>query len=181
MGKAIKTNHHEKEQQKKNLIASLVILAIMVLSIAGFALMSGGNISSSSSSSNLPLGQNFQDADGNLYYGAVKNGEQFIFLNGIDGYDENTQMSQLSQKILSHPIIDVYIDPAFTSDDSIYIIEKALSANLIYSQRIQNTSCEAETLIFTYNNTYSGDCMVFVAIPGEEYTQAEALLYHLIK
>ena len=91
MGKAKIKVDHEKESQKKNLWISMFILVIMVLSVAGFALMSGGGSVGSGDTNEVtvPLQEGlFRDQVGNTYWGAYVKGEQFVFVNGIEGYEE---------------------------------------------------------------------------------------------
>lgn len=178
----------EEKQQRRNFIASMVLLFIMLFSIAGFALVSsGGGIFTSGSSSqsvrgDVPLGQHFQDSTtGQLYWGAVIGGEQFIFYNGINGYEENYEMMNLAEEIKSQEMISVYVDDGFFSDDSIFVITKALNALGIPNVRISNPDCSPNVLFMTNNLSMEGNCMIFMAEEGAEFFMADPLVFHLIK
>ena len=89
----------EKKEKKKNLIISLFILAIMVLSVVGFAMMSGGGSGTNNNGTpnEIPF-QQFQDPEtGIIFWGAIRNSEQFIFEN-IDGFEAKIEEKELAKK-----------------------------------------------------------------------------------
>lgn len=171
----------EEKIEKKRMIMSLFVLAIMVFSVMGFALMMGGGSSSSTNPQELPLQQMSDPNSGQQFWGAIRNGEQFIYMD-IVGYENNTEMANLAQSIKSFQNINIYVDEGFNSSDSLYIVEKSLRGIKVEFSRVAQSSCESNTLVFTTNATgFTGDCMVFESDLGSAYMQAEVLSYHLIK
>jgi len=163
--------------------ASIILLIIMVASIGGFALSSGGgNLGGDSTlPSEVPF-QQFQDPNtGTIFWGAIKNNEQFIFQN-ITGYENRTDLANLAGKIRNNQILDIYIAPDFNSAETEYAFDKIVIGLNLNSTRIQNlTNCDANTIVLTLNNTFEGDCMVFNPNKGEEYKDAEILTYYLVQ
>jgi len=166
--------------------AAIFLLILMVFSVAGFAVLMGGpavdnSTGSSKTPSEVPFGGIFQNSQtGEVILGTVRNNEQFIFQN-ITGYDNNTQMLDLAERIKSSKKIEIYVDTNFTSKDSLFLIEKALKGIKKDNSRIQIEKCEANTIIFTNNPNKSGNCGIFYAPKGEEYKQADILVYHLVR
>lgn len=165
----------------------IFLLLIMVVSIAGFALSGNSNAFSNSEnggSQEVPLMENaFQNSQtGETYWGAIIGGEQFIFFNGIDGYEDFTNFASIANELKTKDLVKVYVDEEFVSDDALYVLEqKTLKALGIDSFRTNESNCDGSTLIFTNNNTYEGNCLVFEAPKGEEAAFADILAYHLIK
>ena len=156
----------------------------MVLSLAGFALISGGG-SFGGSSDNLPSNVDFQQftdqATGQEFWGAIKNSEQFIFMN-IDGYDENVEMMNLANSVRGYQSISIFVDSGFESSDALFLFEKSLRGLNIVSMRSMESNCNAGTFVFTHNlSAFEGECMVFDVPKGEEYIFSEILTYHLVK
>ena len=172
------------DSNNKNFWASIVLLVIMIASIAGFALSSGGGVNSGGDG-NLPSEvpfQQFQDPNTNqTFWGAIKNNEQFIFLN-ITDYDNRTDLGNLAGLIRNQQSLSIYVDESFNSAESEFMFDKVLRGLQISSTRISNfTKCTPNTLVLTINNTYDGDCIVFNPKLGEEYKDSEILTYYLIQ
>ena len=187
MGKEILNKKNGNDDEGINTttkVASLFILGIMILSMGGFALMSGGGFGSGSND-NLPSNVDFQkfndQTTGQEFWGAIKNSEQFIFMT-IDGYDNNTVMANLADEVKSYQSITIFEDTDFESPDALFLFEKSLRGLSIPTQRIVDVNCNAGTIIFTHNvSNYDGDCMIFDVPEGEEHIYSEILTYHLIK
>jgi hypothetical protein len=112
----------------------------------------------------------------------VINSEHFIFFNGVEGFDERQDLESLASQIKSNQFVNVYVDSNYTSSDSLFVVEKALRALEIPTQRVNGElSCTSNTLVFTNNMDLEGDCMFFKAAQGEEYLESDILVYHLIK
>ncbi len=186
-----KKKYLKKEEEgvsKQTKYMSYFIIFIMIFSVAGFAILSGGGgslgSSGTSTTRDLPLQADvFQNPQtGETYWGAVLNGEQFIFFNGVEGYELREDMKGIASQIKSTEFVNIYVDPNYQSSDAIYVVEKALTGLEISHQRITgNLSCTPNTLVFTNNMTVDGDCIVFVSPQGEEYLESDVLVYHLIK
>jgi len=165
----------------------IFLLIIMVLSIVGFALSSGGGYTSNDTPNNQDFSlreKAFQNSQtGESYWGAVINKERFIFQNGIDGYEEFTQIKELSKKIKSKNLIKIQIAKDYQNQDSIYLIEEKLlpALNIGYQRIATNETCDENTLVFTNNASESTTCLEFVAPQGEEANFADILTYHMIK
>jgi len=163
--------------------ASIILLIIMIASIAGFALSSGGGSSAGNGQipSDLPF-QQFQDPNtGAIFWGAIKNNEQFIFEN-ITGYENRTDLANLAGEIRSKQTLNIYVALDFNSAETEYVFDKIVRGLQFNSTKIQNlTNCDANTIVLTLNNTFEGDCMVFNPEKGEEYKDAEILTYYLVQ
>ncbi|MFW5704876.1 MAG: hypothetical protein ACOCXG_03445 [Nanoarchaeota archaeon] len=173
----------KNNKDNKKLIMSWVLIIIMIASLGGFALMgTGGNSGSNNGDADEIPFQQFQDPEtGQIFWGAVKNGEQFIFMD-ISGYDNRTQLSNLATEIKTKSYVDLYLAENFTSFDSVYLIEKAFRGLKIESQRINNITDCSNTLVLTNNATgFDESCMIFAPEQGEEYLDTEILVYHLIQ
>lgn len=176
-----------KRQERSKKVASLVILVIMALSVLGFAFISGGGQleNSNGTSNNFPFNLNaFQNpTTGELYPGAVINNEQFIFLDGVDGYEDFQNLNELGKQIKQNDVLNIYVNSNFTSDDALFVIEQKLfNAFDIASNRVQNLSCETPTLVMTngFKEEFS-NCLVFEAPKGEESRFSDILAYHMVK
>lgn len=165
-----------------NFWMSIFILTIMVLSIVGFAMMSGNYGSKGGSSTSLPSNLDLQEfnQNGEVFWGAIRNNEQFVFMN-IEGYDSNLVMAGLARRIKSQSSVNVYVDLGFESSDSLYVVEKALRGLKIDSHRVSESECNSNTLVFTNNASFEGDCMKFISSNAEAYANADVLVYHLVK
>jgi hypothetical protein len=181
-----KADRDELKDKRKKMFIGMFMLVIMVLSVAGFALMTGGGQGGNSGGPNgnpseIPFQQFTDPSSGQIFWGAIKNSEQFIFLD-IEGFEDFTNLRELSNVIKSKNAINIYVDSNFTSSDTIYNLEKALNAFEIPNSRVNELSCEPSTLILTNEaNDINGECMVFVAPKGEETRYSEALLYHMLQ
>lgn len=173
----------EKKQKKKNMIISLFILAIMVLSVVGFAMMSGGGSGTNSDGvpSEIPF-QQFKDPNsGIIFWGAVRNSEQFIFEN-IDGFESKLEEKNLADKIKEQESINIYIDKGFDSSETILLFEKGLRGIKTPFNLVNQFECNSNTIIFTNNekNEYK-TCIVFLSSNEEAYNKTNYVLYHLIQ
>lgn len=180
--------HGEVKVSRKTKIMSFTLLGVMVFSILGFAFISsGGNFGndSTSGSTDIPLQASvFQNSQtGEAYWGAVKNGERFIFTNGVDGFDERLDLEELANSLKAISFVNIYIAEDYISSDSIYLVEKALNGLSIPNARISgNVTCNLDTLAFVLENSSFGEgCLKFSSPQGEEYYNSEVLVYHLIK
>jgi hypothetical protein len=181
---------HQEEVSKTAKYGGLFILVIMVLSIAGFALSMGGGYESSSDGStnqNFPLTENaFQNSQtGEAYWGAVVNGERFIFMNGIEGYDNFENMANLASQVKSKSdqLLTIKVGSNFTNSDALYLIqEKLFVATNTQTQMAEvNSTCNENTILFTNELIENSNCMQFVAPQGEEANFADIFVYHMIK
>jgi len=164
----------------------IFLLVVMIFSIGGFALIGTdfGSDGSSSDSQNFPLTEGaFQNSQtGEAYWGAIVNGEQFIFMNGIKGYDDFQNFASVATVIKTKDLVKIYVDEGFASDDALYLIEqKVFTALKIGYFRTNESTCDGSTLIFTNENKFGEGCLVFEAPKGEESAFADILAYHFIK
>lgn len=178
----------EEGVSKSAKYGGIALLLIMVFSIGGFALMSGGGYSQDSDQGgqqNFPLTENaFQNSQtGEAYWGAIFNGERFVFSNGIDGYEDFQNMANLATKLKTKQNLNIQIIEGFESADAIYLInEKLLPVFSITTQDIAaNATCDENTLVFTNTASENTICLEFVAPQGEETQFADILTYHMIK
>lgn len=172
---------YERKQEKKITFMSVFILIIMCLSVVGFAVISGGGRSNSDNGlpSEIPF-QQFQDPNtGTIFWGAVRNSEQFVF-ESIDGYEEEVGLSEIANNIKSKNSVSVYVDGSFNSPESVYLIEKALKGLKIDYVETVDDSCAVNKLVLTGNRSFSGDCLVFESLENT-YDKTEILVYHLVK
>ncbi|MDA3855834.1 MAG: hypothetical protein PF569_06230 [Candidatus Woesearchaeota archaeon] len=172
----------EKKEKNKVLIPSIVLLVIMVFSMFGFALSGSGGSSSSGDGSDIAFGQNFQNPQtGELYYGTVKNGEQFVY-NTIDGYDAALVEAGIARKLKELSYVNLYVDSDFNSSNARYLIEKSLRANDIVYNQVFDGECSENTLVLTINPLYNGsECIKFIASNKDAEERAKILSYHLVK
>ena len=167
----------KKDEKNKVLIPSLVILFLMVLSIVGFSMQQGGG-SEGSTSSEIPL-QQFEQ-QGQVFWGAIKNNEQFIFLN-IDTFEQEVELANLANQIKLRDNIGVYIDSNFSSDESLFLLDKVFRGLKIDKQNLFQEQCIEGVLYISNQDNLEGNCMKFIPEQGLEYNKTEVLVYHLIK
>ena len=176
---ATKAGLKREKKDNKTIFMSLFILVIMLLSVAGFALMSGGGGAASGEvPDEFPLQQ--IEYEGQVFWYAIRNSEQFIF-ESIDGFEEDLVMKGLASKIKSQDVVEIYVDDNFTNSDSLFLVEKALRGIKIPFGRVDEFKCESNTLVFSDNESLSGDCMKFIASNEDAYEKANMLVYHLVK
>jgi hypothetical protein len=159
-----------------------VILIIMVLSILGFAFMSGGG-RSSSSSEELPENLEFQqfDNNGQIFWGGIRNSEQFIFLS-LDGYENRTDLENAATKLKNTSHVNLYIDGNFTGQDSLLAFDKIFRAWKITKNSTTDLDCSSPTLVLTHNiSGYDDNCIIFQTQEGNAFSDAQILAYHMIK
>jgi len=158
---------------------SIFILIIMVLSVLGFALSgSSGSKGSDNHPSEVPF-QQF-DNNGQVFWGAIKNNEQFIF-DDIAGFDEDNATAALANRIKSQNNVEIYIDGNFSSNEALYLIEKSFRALKIKYNKTKDKKCDSNTIVLTNNDTLKGDCIKFVSTNEEAFNKANVLTYYLIK
>lgn len=169
-------------KRDKSFWMSMFILVIMVLSLAGFAMMSGGGGSSSSSTSNADysLSQR-QTTTGEMVWAAKLNGEQFVFFS-IDGFEDDSEMASLADSLKTKSVVNVYVDSNFTFSDARFLLEKSLNALKIPYQSLSEEICDENTIILITSFRNESSCMQFVAISQDEASyKAQSLSYHMIK
>jgi hypothetical protein len=178
------TNSKKKSRKKDSSFwMSIVILVIMIASIGGFAMMTGGPQTSGDGNNGLPENLPLQkvENEGQVFWIAIKNSEVFYFMS-IDGYDQAVDEKNLAEQIKTKENIDLYVDSSFESSDSIYLVEKALNGLQIDYNRVQEKVCNENTLVLTYNQSVTeGNCMIFSPSQGEASQKAEILIYHLVR
>jgi len=180
MGKA--SNKIIKKKDNKNVLGiAIFLLVIMVLSVAGFAL--SGSRSHTGSSGNTPNEvpfQEFQDKNtGRPFWGAIRGGEQFIFLN-ISGFSQREDMAELAFNIKQQEIISIYKTNGFNDSSADFLIRKALKGLRIDTNDIYNLDCSKPTLVL---GTVKEDnnCLYFLAEGDNTYNKANALVYYLVQ
>lgn len=185
-GRRVKKNDtsHEDKVKRGNVIMGLVMLFLMVFAVAGWAMMSGGgytttNENGESNIAEYPL-QQVQSQDGRYFWYAIRNYEQFIF-EEVASYDADTQTQNLATQIKAMDNVQIYADSSFNSEDSKFLLEKALKGIQKEYSYVNSANCDAGVLILTSNSTYSGSCAIFESLNNESYAKADALVYHLIK
>ncbi len=185
MVKNKKENKNIKKKKKVEFNAqfwmSISLLVIMVLSIAGFAMLSAGPTRNSDGKYTQDIPLQYFDQYG--VWATVKNGEQFIF-DDINKYEQMTYLGDLSNQIKNNELI--YLDyPENYDPSSIILLEKALKASRIKYIEIGNESnfnCNSSTLVLTYNDSnLIGNCMRLVSKSNESYEMTKALVYYLVK
>ncbi len=171
--------HSKSNEIKPPKTASLILLAIMLISIVGFAFV--GTSSDTSSTTSLPFGE-YQTTTGSVW-AAVINEEQFVF-EEIDSLAQNQELEPIATSILNSNLVNVYVEDNFSNLDGAFLLEQKISAAYnIPIVRVQNLSCETTTtVVFTYNATnYDSSCLTIESIPGEEFYDANSLMYFLVK
>ena len=162
------------------IFGSVLMLILMVASIVAIG---SGSSQSSNTESGLPSNIDFQqfDQEGVTFWGAIKNKEQFIFMN-ITNYENRTDLMELSDSIKAQSSMIIYQDKDFQSYDSKFLIQKAFKGLQI--ELIESTEepvCNANSLVLTYDKTLSGDCLQFVTSEEKSYNDAENLVYFLVQ
>ena len=110
----------------KTKIFSIFLLLLMVLSVFSYALLFSNN-SYHGNNQNVPFGQIFQNSQtGELIYGAVLNGETFIFQN-ISGFETREDLREISNSIKNENSISIYVSNSSESS-SIFLVEKTLKS-----------------------------------------------------
>lgn len=177
--KMVKKKQVKKKIEKNSQFwMSIFILIIMVLSIAGFAMITAGPNAGAKNKVTQDRPLQFYEKYG--VWAAVKNNQQFIFKN-ISSFDGQLDLLGLSNQIKDKKQINIYVEPQFDLS-SLFIIEKALKALNINYAEISNYNCETNNLILTYNKSMdNSNCMNFIANENTSYYRANALVYHLIK
>lgn len=168
----------QKIEKNSTFWMSIFIIAIMILSIGGFA-MSGTSFQSSNKIPDEVAFQQFE-TEGQIFWGAVKNKEQFIFLD-IAGFDNQTEELEIATQIKLQNNINIYIDEGFESSDTIFLLEKALRGLRINSQQITTKECNSNTLILTNNESLEGNCIKFISNNEDAYRKAEIVTYYLVQ
>ena len=185
---AVKKKDPEAKRKRRFVYVSLFIIFLMVFSFVSYGLFSGGN-NTSVSNRNVPLQADvFQNSvTGETYWGAYVNGEQFVFMNGVEGYDNNEKMIEVATRVKALNEEDItiktYVDETYDASDAVFLIEKKLFPALkIHFERVYEKECNNNTLVFTNNlSSYKGTCIVFASERGEEYNDADILTYQMLK
>lgn len=181
MVKRVVKDHHEKKMKTRNLVISLFLLGIMLLSIIGFAMMSSdGTVSNDPNTVPKELDFRQVEQNGQVFWVAIKNHEVFIF-ETIEGYDARVDLNGLAETIKSKKNINIYVDNGFESSDAIFMIDKVFTGLQISSQKVNQRTCDENTLVLTHNKSFEGNCMKFISNNGEEYKDVNILVYHLVK
>jgi hypothetical protein len=186
MGKAKISHKKDDEKRKKNnVIVSLVIVFIMVLSMVGFVVMSGGNPQGQQNGeiSDFPLTENaFRDTAGNSYWGAVKNSEQFVFAD-VEGYEQRTDLIEIAEKLKNQRVVELYIDDNITDSNAKFMIEQKISdAFEISFAQTEDMSCDKENkLIITSSNNISGNCMIIQTSDQFAEEDTQTLAFHMLR
>ncbi len=178
-----KLKQENKIEYNSNFWASVIILVIMVLSIGGFAMMSSGGFNQSYGSDGMP--ENFPmqvvEYEGNTYYVAVKNSEQFVFTPaGVEQFKTDLIATGIADKILKSSDLKISTFGNFSSPDANYALEKVLRGLKIPFEYVENSSCVNNTLILT-NTKLEGDCIQVISSNDEAYEKLTAISYHLVK
>jgi hypothetical protein len=153
-------------------------LAIMIFGTIGFSMSGSGTSSSDGTPSEIPF-QEFEQ-DGVVFWGAIRNSEQFVFQT-IEGYDGALVESGIANKLKQQEMVNIYVDDGFNESSAVFLIEKALRGIKINSYQITELDCSSNTLVFTTNTSFSGECIKFISVDGEAYNKAQIITYHLIK
>lgn len=181
MGKGTKKIKKKDENQKKVFWMSMLLLVIMVMSVLGFALtMTGGAPSSDNGlPSEIPF-QEFQDPNsGQVFWGAVRGGEQFIFLT-LEGFSNQSDLAELAYNLKEYESINTYTTAGFNQSSSEFLIKKALRGLRIDTNNVYELDCREPTLVFG-TEVVNENCMYFLADGNNTYFRAEALTYFLVQ
>lgn len=135
----------------------------------------------SSSDNGLPQEVPLQQIEyqGAIYWVAVRNYEYFEFLD-IDKFEADLVSSSYADSIREMQDIELYVDPNFSSKESVFILEKALKGIRIRYEKSYDPRCSANKL-YVSNEEVFGDCLSYFVPEGEAYNKTESLVYHLIK
>lgn len=178
-----KEQREEKRRKRNNLIVGLVMLFLMVFSLVGFALTGSTSPTSSNQElpDNLPLQQFTDPGSGTVFWGAIVNGEQFVFFD-IEQYAGRDDLEALSNQMRAQTgVVDLFVDGNFSDGNSLFLVERSFSALQIPTQRIANFTCAPNTFIFTNNKNLTGDCMIFAFENSEAPLNAEGLAYYIVR
>lgn len=160
----------------------------MLVSLVGFAMMSGGRSNSQGEStqlSDIPFQQMTDQTSGQVFWGARLNGEDIIFLN-IDQYKDREDLKTLAEQIGQQSTVRLSLDESFSSSTALFYIEKALRGRGISYTKEKNLSCDSDgsNILFLTSDAENKDeqqgCMVFYAKEGEADSEAEGLSYYLV-
>lgn len=170
----------------KTKIMSLFLLFIMVASVAGFAFMMAGPgfspVGAGQGQNQLPDNLPLQEVEyeGENFWVTIKNSELFVF-DSIDNFINDIGAESIADRLQFHRQVFIYVEPDFVSSESVFILERALSALGINYERIANPQCSPDTVIFSRTGGFDGECMVFDANNSvDAYRQAESVVYHLV-
>ena len=178
--KKLGTKKEKRIQFNANFWIGIFILITMVLSIGGFAMISGGPNAGAKYKTQQDVPLQYLNKYG--VWATVKNNQEFIFSN-IDQYNNMTNIDSLASKIRVKNNINLFVDPNFDPSSSL-IIEKALKAISIPTKILTNPNCNKDNnLILTNNRSIQGNCMLFIGnnSGNQTYQKANALVYYLIK
>ena len=167
-----------KVEYNSNFWISMFILVLMVLSIAGFAMISGGPNAGAKykKQQDVPL-QYFEQYG---VWATIKNGQEFVFKD-IYQFNNMSSIENLADKIKMKNNLDVYVDSNFDPSAQLLFL-KGLKALNINSNIITNISCDENTiLLLNDNKNITGGCLQFISPQDQEYNQTNALIYYLVK
>jgi len=159
------------------LIGTIIMLALMTFGIVGFVYSGNNNNNQNQVQDNVDF-QEFE-YQGQKFWGAIKNKEQFIFMN-ITGFDEREDLRILSEEIKKLDEILLYRDIGFSLDAG-FLIDKAFLG--LKKEVIETTekTCNSGELVLTYNENIQGDCLKFITTTNSSYRDAENLVYFLVQ
>lgn len=171
-----------KKERDKNFYMTIFILIIMVMSIAGFAMMSSSNGGQRTNSNGLPqnLDLTMQQQDGQNYWIAVRDYKPFIFTN-IDGYDQDLVSIGIANKLKSKSVVNIYVDENYESQDAVFLLERALLGLKIMTTQLIEYNCDENSVVFTYNQSITGNCIIINVQKDDAYKKAESIVYNLVK
>lgn len=173
--------HHITPKKDKNFYMSIFILVIMVMSIAGFAMMSsssGGQRTQDGVPQNLDL--QIQEYEGQTFWVAIKDYKTFVFTN-IDGYDQDLVSIGIANKLKSKSVVNIYVDKNYDSLDAVFLLERGLSGLKIMTTELNNYTCDENSVVFTYNQSISGNCVIINSPKEEVYESVNKIVYNLVK
>ncbi len=186
--KYIKDNKSSKKSGPKSEIStttkvmSFGLLIILCVSVIAYAFISGDSSTNVNQNQDVPFGKIFKNSQTEeLYYGTIKNKEQFIFVN-MTGYEDNRNLSQIADRIKENTRLEIFVDSSYNSSESVFLIEKALRALEIDYTKVyveSNLNTDIESLILTKNNTKNYPNSI--VYEDENYLVTENLVYHLVK
>lgn len=175
-----KIKYVKKKEKNTTLWMSIFIMIIMVFSIIGFAMMSGGKsggiAGGSSQPDEMPLRKIEQD--GQIFWAAIKNGELFVF-DDIDQYMYNPTQEELANLIKQQKSVSLYVEDNFSTEAE-FLIEKALRGLKIQYTQIFVFDNEPNTLLLTNNVSKTG-AFIFAYVNEDAISKAEELVYYLVR
>jgi len=170
----------KKIQFNSNFWIGMFILVTMVLSIAGFAMISGGPNAGVKYKKQQDVPLQYFDKYG--LWATVKNNQQFVFKD-INQYNNMSNIEDLSNVIKTKDYLNIYVAPNFDPSSEL-LFSKALNALNINYNKITNIKCNNDTILLlnqNNNNNITGDCLRFIGINDQEYNQTNALVYYLVR